>query len=674
MQCTAKAKNEVIELERLENFKVQIGILVLAEVTAVIMFQLSGMELSSTLLWLMLIVNVVMVIWIVYRFQNEKESRDIDISRILGNDAKDALVFGEIGIITYDESYCATWVNDFLSGRKISIVGKKIASWIPEVNELFQGDVDVVIGKDKEHIYEITRKENAQVLYVRDITSFIQLKKKYMQESLVVGLLQLDNYMEIQQYEDEAKMALINTNLRQPVLDWAKKYGMFVRRLRSDRFLVVLDESIYANIVRDRFSILNEIRNAAELIDVSITLSMSYARGTTDYRLLDQMVNDLLELAQSRGGDQVAVKRYGENVKYYGGNSEAKEKRSKVRVRVMAQAIKEAIIEADRVFILGHREMDFDCMGAAIGISRLCSAYDVDSYIVSKSGGIELQLADALKTYENKLADRHVFVSDEEAAKMFKEKDLVIVVDHSAPEQCGAPLTLDKAEKIMIVDHHRRGENFIDNPLLVYIESSASSVCELITEFFPYQSNKVVLSEEEATLMYLGILVDTNRFKMRTGSRTFEAAAYLRKVGVNTISAENMLKEDFNDFEEQTNIMKYAKIYQGNLLIAAVSDGRIFHRTLMSKAADALLNIKGIEASFVIAKTQEHVVGMSSRSKGSVNVQILMERMHGGGHFTAAALSRENGDVKEIEAELKRVIDGYIEEMEEEEHESNSTK
>lgn len=662
-------------MERLENLKVQIGILVLAEVAAVIMFQLSGLTLNVYLLWLMLVLNVVMIVWILFRFQSEKENRDIDISRILGNDAKDALSFGKIGIITYDEAYSATWMNDFLTERKIPIIGKKIANWIPEINELFQGDVDVIIGKDEEHIYEITRKENAQVLYVRDVTSIVQLKTKYAQESLVVGLLQLDNYMEIQQYEDESKMALINTNLRQPVLDWAKKYGMLVRRLRSDRFLVVLDERIYADIVRDRFSILNDIRNAAEEIDVSITLSMSYARGTTDYRLLDQMVNDLLELAQSRGGDQVAVKKYGENVKYYGGNSEAKEKRSKVRVRVMAQAIKEAIIEADRVFILGHKEMDFDCMGAAIGVSRLCNAYDVDAYIVSKSGGIELQLADALKAFDEKLIERHVFLHDEEASHMVGEKDLVIVVDHNSPDQCGAPLTLAEADKVMIIDHHRRGENFIDNPLLVYIESSASSVCELITEFFPYQSNKVALSEEEATLMYLGILVDTNRFKMRTGSRTFEAAAYLRKIGVNTVSAENMLKEDFHDFEEQTNIMKYAKLYQGNMLIAAVKDGRIAHRTLMSKAADALLNIKGIEASFVIANTAEGVVGMSSRSKGTINVQILMERMHGGGHFTAAALSREKADVSELESELKHTIDTYLDEQEEEQaHESNTIK
>lgn len=661
-------------MERLENLKTQIGILILAEIVALVMFLLSGIELNNYLVWLLTAIHIVMIIWIIYRFEGEKESRDIDISRILGNDAKEALDFGQIGIITYNENYCATWVNDVINGRGLNLLGKKLSAWIPEVNELFQGDADVVIGSDENHVYEITRKENAQVLYVRDVSELIQLKTQYLQEAVVVGLLQLDNYMEIQQYEDEEKMALIHTNLRQPVLNWAKKYGMFVRRLRSDRFLVILDERIYTEIVRDRFSILNDIRTAADEIDVSITLSMSYARGTKDYRLLDQMVNDLLELAQSRGGDQVAVKRYGENVKYYGGNSEAKEKRSKVRVRVMAQAVKEAIMEANRVFIVGHKLMDFDCMGAAIGVSRLCSSYEAPSYIVCKSGGIEQQLQEALKGCKDKLEERHAFLDDDEAARMVNEHDLVIVVDHNAPNQCGAPLTLNAAEKIMIIDHHRRGEDFIDNPLLVYIESSASSVCELITEFFPYQSNGINLSEEEATLMYTGILVDTNRFKMRTGSRTFEAAAYLRKLGVNTTAAENMLKEDFGEFAEQTNIMKYTYAYQNNLLIAAVKENKIFHRTMMSKAADALLNIKGIEASFVIAYTAENTVGISSRSKGNINVQILMEQMQGGGHFSAAALSRDNARVEDLENELYTVIDQYLKEQEDIKHESDSVK
>ncbi len=660
-------------MDRLENFKVQVGIIVFAQIIALIALYLANFHQFAIVLSVFLAINVTLIIWIMYRFQNDKQKRDIDISRILGSDAKDALVFGEIGIITYDDQYMATWMNDFLETRNIGVLGKKVTSWIPEISELFQGEVDTIIGKHEQYIYEVTRKENAQVLYVRDITEYQTLSLNYQKEHVVAGLLHLDNYLETQQYEDEAKMALINTNLRQPLVNWATKYGMFIRRLRSDRFLVILNEDIFAQIVKDRFSILNEIRSAADAIDVSITLSMSFARGTSDYHLMDTMVNDLLELAQSRGGDQVAVKRYGENVKYFGGNSEAKEKRSKVRVRVMAQAIKEAISEADRVFIIGHKEMDFDCMAAALCVSRICASYKKTCYVVSESGGVEPQLKEALQIYHDKLKERHQFISDAEASKLITKKDLIIVVDHHDPTISGGVETLKKGNKIIVIDHHRRGETFIDNPLLVYIESSASSSCELITELLPYQANKVDLSEEEATLMYLGILVDTNRFKMRTGSRTFEAAAYLRKVGIDPMAAENMLKETFDEFEAKTNILKYSEEYKGNMVISAVDDEHILNRTLMAQSADSLLNIKGIEASFVIAKTASDMVNVSARSKGIVNVQVIMEKMKGGGHFSAAALQREGASVYEIYDELKKTIDQYLEE-EGKEDESDSNK
>lgn len=661
-------------MERLENLKVQIGILVLVELVAMGMLHFSNITLSMRFIWGLVIFNLSMIVWIIYRFENEKEVRDIDVSRILGNNVKDALNYGKIGILTYDDNYTITWMNDYLKEIQIVSIGKKLTNWISDINELFQGNVDSVIIRLNNRIYEIVRKENVQVLYIKDITEVEGLRYLYKKEAVVAGLLQLDNYMEIQQYEDEAKMALIHTNLRQALLDWAKQYGMFVRRLRSDRFLVILNEKIFEEIMRDRFSILNQIRTSAEQIDASITLSMAYARGTSDYRLLDQMVNDLMELAQSRGGDQVAVKKYGENVKYFGGNGEAKEKRSKVRVRVMAQAMKEAIIEAKRVFIVGHKEMDFDCMGAAIGMSRLCSAYEVESYIVSKGVKLEMQLEETFRQFEAKLEKRHKFIKDEEAANMIEKNDLIIVVDHNSPNQCAALKTVEKATKIMVIDHHRRTEVMFDHALLVYIESSASSVCELISEFYPYQSSKVQLSEEEAMLMYLGILVDTNHFKMRTGSRTFEAAAYLRKIGVDPSAAENLLKENYQDFEEQTFLMSQAKPFQKNLLIAAIADTRIFHRTIMSKAADALLNIKGVEASFVVAYTSEGVVGASCRSKGHVNVQRIMEEMQGGGHFSAAALSRENTTVIEVEDELKQVIGRYLEEKEDMKDETNLTK
>lgn len=663
-------------MDKLENFKMQVSIIVLAEIAGLFvlyMANIDGVRIAPMVI--LVLFNVLIFIWIITKYEKDKKQRYVDISRILGHDAKDALVFGEIGIITYDEQYNVTWVNDLLTERGIDVVGKKVTSWISDISQLFAGDVDVITAESEGFVYEITRKENAQVLYIKDVTDYTLLRKQYEQDGVVAGLLQLDNYMEIQQYEDESTMASINMQLRQPVVEWAGRYGMFIRRLRSDRFLVILNESIFEEVQKDRFDILNTIRKNAEEIDVSITLSMSFARGTDDFQLLDDMVNDLLELAQSRGGDQVAVKKYGESVKYYGGNSEAREKRSKVRVRVMSQAIREAINEANRVFVAGHQNMDFDCMGAALCMSRIASAYGKDCYVIANSGGIEPQLNEALNNYGEKITRRHNFISDEEANEMLEEDDLLIVVDHHNPKQSGAPLTLSNANRVIVIDHHRRSEDFITNPLLVYVESSASSACELVTEFLPYQSNKVDVSEEEATLMYVGILVDTNRFKMRTGSRTFESAAYLKNLGVDPIAAENMLKEDFDDFEAKTSIMKYAQLYKEGIILAPVNENEVCNRTLMSQAADTLLGIKGVEASFVIANIGNEIAAVSARSKGSINVQVIMESMEGGGHFTAAALQREHTHVAPLSEELKLKIDEYLEETKEDtKDESNIVK
>ncbi|WP_115716661.1 DHH family phosphoesterase [Amedibacterium intestinale] len=663
-------------MDRLENFKIQIALVIFAQIVALLALFIADFDGVRILPMIILVVfNISIVIWIVWRFQSDRKESDINISHILGHDAKDALSYGEIGIITYDEQYNATWINDFLEERHIDIVGKKLTSWISQISDLFRGEVDSIVAKDSDRFYEILRKEDGQVLFVKDITEVKTLKDRFEADGVVVGLLQLDNYMEIQQYEDEAKMAQINTSVRQPLVEWAGQYGMFIRRLRSDRFLVLLNERILSEVIKDRFSILNIVRKNAEEIDASITLSMSFARGTDDYQLLDTMVNDLLELAQSRGGDQAAVKKFGESVKYFGGNSEAREKRSKVRVRVMAQAVSEAIIESKRVFVVGHKEMDFDCMGAALCMSRMAAAYGKEVYVVSKSGGIESQLKEAFDSFYDDLNGRHRFLDDGEASRMIKDEDLLIVVDHNNPNQTGAPLTLDNANRIIVIDHHRRSEDFVGNPILVYVETSASSTCELAAEFLPYQTNTVQLSEIEATFMYLGILVDTNRFRQRTGSRTFEAAAYLKNHGVDPLKAENMLKEDYRSFAAKTNIMKYASMYKDNMIIAAVDERYQMSRTLMSQVADSLLEIKGIEASFVLAKTDAESVAASSRSKGVINVQRIMEMMHGGGHFGAAALQRKNTSVEAVKKELQETIDAYLEEIKEENtDESDSVK
>ena len=661
-------------MERLENFKVQLIIVIAAQVLAIVLLFMFNLQQIALIVGGVVLVNVLIEFWIMNRMEKEKKNTDLDITRALGRDAKDALVFGGVGIITYDEQYCATWVSELLEERGVDLVGKKLSSWISSITELFNADGrEVVIGQSKGRVYEVTHKEDTQLLYVRDITELFHLRQEKHNNGIVVGLLQLDNYNEYQQYEDDTVMSQINTRLRQPLFEWAREMGMFTRRLRSDRILVLLDEEIYEKLEKAKFPILNTVRATAEEMDVSITLSMAFARGTSNYVVLDGMINELIELAQSRGGDQVAVRAYGHSVYYFGGNSESKSDRSKVRVRVMSQTIREAIIDSGQVFIVGHQMMDFDCMGAALCMSRIAQRCERRTFIVSEGCTKDAQLEDALRLYRDDLSLRHAFLSEDAALAQLQENDLIIMVDHHAPAQSCAQRLVDQAKRIIVIDHHRRSAGFVNGPLVTYLESGASSACELTTEMLSYQPSRIDISDEEATIMYLGIVVDTNRFKMRTGSRTFEAAAVLKKLGADPVGAENILSERVEQFEEKTAIAKYAQLYRGKYMIAAVTEAMYPSRPLMAQVADQLLTIRGVEASFVIAQTakENDVVAVSSRSRGNVNVQTIMEKMRGGGHFTAAALQREHAQVMDIEAELKQVLDA---EEEDKEDESNTVE
>ena len=650
-------------MEKIENFKIQLIILLIFEVLIIGLLAMLGVNLIVIFMMsCVILLNVFLVVWIMIRYDRENKNRNLDLTRILGNDANDALLFGEVGILVYDENMIVTWINDFLEERNIDLIGKKLSSWNSDLNKLFVDNIDNVMIHDKEHVYDVSRKENSTVIYVKDVTLYENMKSTYQSRKTVLGLIQLDNYLEVSQYEDENINSQMNTQLRQPVLNWAREYGMVIRRIRSDRFYVVLNEEIYEKIVEDRFSILNVVRQNSQEMGINVTMSMAIARGDKTLAELDEQVISLIEMAQNRGGDQVAVREDDQDAIFFGGNSEATEKRSRVRARVMAKAIRDALQETKKVFVVGHKNMDFDCMGANLAVSCIAQGHDKEVYIVSQSGGIEEQCSQALKQFDSELKKRHHFITEQEAMKMMKEEDLVFAVDFHNPDHCNAPAVLEKAQKVILIDHHRRSEKFIENPLLVYVETSASSVSELMTEFLPYMPHKVVVNEIEAMFLYLGILIDSNRFKARTGARTFEACATLRSLGVDPNVAEDLIKENIQEFEEKSSIMRYGRVVFKNMMLAAVTDKAVVTRTMMSKCADSMLAIKNIEASFVIAYTAENTVCISARSKGNINVQKLMETMNGGGHFSAAALMRENTTVEAVEEELMNVLKKNIEE------------
>ena len=607
-----------------------------------------------------------LIVWIVFIcaffgfWKSLKEhgmKTEVDISRVLGKDAKDALNFGNVGILTYNEEYIVTWASPFFKEKGITLTNSKLTSWISNIRTLFDDDVDMVIGKSEGRIYEITRKRDAQILYVKDITDYYNMRQQYLDNEIVIGLLQLDNYMEYQSYENEEIMAQINTHLRAALVTWAKDNKMFVRRLRSDRFLVILNKEILTEVRKQNFTILQLIKDEANKLDVSITLSMAFAYGSNDFTVLDDMVNELIELAQSRGGDQAAIRSSGGTVQFVGGNSETSSTRSKVRVRIMAQSIQEAIMESNRVYIAGHVMSDFDCMGACLALSSWVHALGKEVFIVLKDVPRDEQLQEMMNSFVTVIQERHTLITPDEAMDSIDyNKDLLIMADHGIPAISSE--FVDRCNRILVIDHHRRSDAFVKNTLLTYVESSASSACELIVELLQNIPNHIPIYEMEATIMYLGILVDTNRFKMHTDARTFEAAAALQNWGANTSRAEKALCEDYLYFSMKNALIQQAKPYYNHFMIAAIDDETL-DKTMMAQISQALLLIKGCVASFTIAKvkTNPNAVAISARSDGSYNVQKIMEKLNGGGHFSAAAVEREGVSVQQMKDMILNCIE-----------------
>lgn len=592
---------------------------------------------------------------------------ELDISRVLGKDAKEALSFGDVGILTYNNEYIVTWASPFFTEKGLDLVNKKMTSWIDEIRDLFDDDVDLITGRDGQRVYEITRKSDAQLLFVKDVTELSTLRDEVEEQKLVIGLAQLDNYMEYQSYENEELMAHINTQLRSPIVTWAQDNGILVRRLRSDRFILVMNQKVFQAVKEANFSILQIIKDKANSIGVSITLSMSFAYGTNDFKLLDSTINELIELAQSRGGDQAAIKDVNGSVQYIGGNSELSSTRSKVRVRILAQSLQQAIQECNAVYIAGHIMTDFDCMGACLSLSNWVNSLRKKVYIVLDDVPRDKQLQEVMDHYHETLDQRHVFITPDRAMQMIdRNKDLLLMLDHGIPSISSAKEFVDECQRIIVIDHHRRNDHFVHNAILTYVESTASSTCELIVEMLQNIPNHVPIFEVEATIMYLGILVDTNRFKMHTDARTFEAAAVLNTWGANVKLAEKALCEDFTHFTLKHHLIQQAKPLHQRFMIVC-EDHEIVDKTLLAQVSDALLLIKGCRASFTIARTLDagHPTSCSARSDGSFNVQKIMEKLQGGGHFSAAASSTTDYDPQTFYDQLVEVLE---EEMENESH------
>lgn len=611
---------------------------------------------------IILIIQVAAYFYLTERFESMMEEQAIGVRDALGVTAEKAFLFGEIGLLMYDDDYVITQMSELFEQRGLNHVGSKVLSWLPEVDPLISGQGDTATVQLDERMYEITRREDEPVLIFRDITEQHNAMLSYSEERPVIGIAVLDNYDEVTQYEDDASLSNINAAVRTPLTDYFRERGILLKRISNSRYFMVLNEKMFSDLVSDHFSILNTIRRSAAKQDVAISLSMAFARGTERLEELDEIAVKLIDLAQSRGGDQVVVQQAGGEVKYFGGSSEATEKRSRVRVRVMANTFRELISRSSNVIICGHRNMDFDCVGSAIGVARAATALNKQVCIIGKTGGIEEKLAKVLAENAEELNQEVRFVTESEAINQLQANTLTVMVDHHNIKQSNGSKLLESASKIAIIDHHRRSTEMGVKPVLVYIEAGASSACELITEMMPYISSRIEISELAANIMLAGMTIDTNRFHVRTGARTFEAAAALRKMGADPMQVDDYLKDTYDELTLKASCMSKAKRHDHAILTIPYKDG-VLTRSLMSQVADQMLEIQGIDAVFVIANDTEGETAISARSNGKVNVQRIMEAIGGGGHMTAAAVQRKRCDIDDLERELLEKTEEYFREV-----------
>lgn len=615
---------------------------------------------------LVLIVEALITVYLLDYFQSANEEESIGLEKYLGGSYAEAYLVGGVGMMNYDENYVITWQSELFKERGLDRIGSKLLTWLPEANDIISGETEKVSVTIDQYVYEVSKRENAPTIFFKDITLLNKYRGKYNEEHVVLGLASFDNYEESTMYADDADIANINATIRTPLNEYFQKFGVFLRRLNNNRYLLVLNEKIYREIAADRFSILNIVRKASQKAEVSITLSMAFAKGSSNFAELDETVTKLMDLAQTRGGDQVAIQVVGEDVKYFGGSTEAAEKRSRVRVRVMAHALRDLIQHSSNVIICGHKNADFDCIGSAICLSKMASAFNKPVSIIAKTGGIEEKLDAAMKGNEKELAEDITFVTEGEAINQLKDDTLVIMTDHHNILQSNGAKLLEMAERIVVIDHHRRSTDMGVKPILIYIEAGASSTCEILTEMIPFVSSKVDISELEATFMLAGMTIDTRKWRERTGVRTYDAASALRKLGADPQVAYDYLKDTYDEFVLKSAIMNASERYPDGIVIAAVENEKIT-RSIMSQVADSLLSIQDVKSAFVIAQDKSTGINsISARSNGEINVQAIMEAMHGGGHMTAAATQRKDATVKELKEELINIIEQQKKEAEDE--------
>lgn len=576
------------------------------------------------------------------------------------------------------------WVNDRFQKLfpEEKLVDKYLSNYIQELNRSVfpkeadaKNEMDVVYQgrdyrarlsciamqdfRDEDNAFHLPKgREYFVAVSLSDITELNHYIRENEEQKLVSGLIYIDNYEEVMESVEEVRQSLLVALIDRKINQYLAGCDGLVKKMEKDKYFFVVKKQHYREMEQDKFSILEEAKNVNIGNALPVTLSIGIGISGDTYIQSYNHARIAIDLALARGGDQAVVKN-GKNFSYYGGKREQTAKNTRVKARVKAEALREFIIAKDQVIVMGHRIADVDSFGAAIGIWRAARAMQKKSYIVLND--ITASVRPLYNSFcESTIYPDDMFITSMEVPERMTDNTMVVVVDTNKPEITECPELLKKAKTIVVFDHHRQGSQVIENTVLSYIEPYASSSCEMVAEVLQYIADDIKITNTEANSMYAGIMIDTNNFMNRTGVRTFEAAAFLRRCGADITHVRKMFRDDLASYRVKAEIISSAEVFRDEYAIARCQNKEIDSPTIIgAQAANELLNINGIKASFVLTEYYGKIY-VSARSIDEVNVQVIMERLGGGGHINTAGAQFAHTDMEEAVAQLKSVIDTMI--------------
>ncbi|MFS9336360.1 DHH family phosphoesterase [Streptococcus peroris] len=539
-----------------------------------------------------------------------------------------------------------------------------------QVQEIFKTAISSpgIYANVGEKRYAVHLDNKSGVLYFFDVSGEYEATVELVTSRPVIGVISIDNYDDLEDETSDSDISHINSFVANFVAKFTGKYQMFSRRVTMDRFYLFTDYTVLEQLMQDKFSVIDTFREEAKQRDLPLTMSMGLSYGDGDHEGIGKVALSNLNLAEVRGGDQVVVKENDEtkNPIYFGGGSAASIKRTRTRTRAMMTAISEKLRSVDRVFVVGHKNLDMDALGSAVGMQLFASNILDESYVVYDAEQMSPDIHRAIQFLENEGVTKLLPLN--QAIEMVTNRSLLVMVDHSKTALTLSKNFYDLFTQTIIIDHHRRDQDFPENAVITYIESGASSASELVTELLQFQnSKKSRLSRMQASVLMGGMMLDTKNFTSRVTSRTFDVASYLRTRGSDSVVIQELAATDFEEYRLVNELILQGQAVQPSILVAQAKDDKEYDTVVISKAADTMLAMSGIEASFVIAKNSQGDISISARSRSKINVQRIMEELGGGGHFNLAAARLTDMSLQEAGDKLKTVISNELRAKETEE-------